>query len=102
KSYPIVRQPTLGEDAHWLDVYTAVADRLGISLEQCHQGMYADLEDNKQLVQFGDRVADEYDRGDASAATTRLTGDSEQTYAEDTITVEWLLTRYNLALAQAV
>lgn len=52
ESYPIVRQPTLGEDAHWLDVYTAVADRLGISLEQCHQGMYADPEDNKQLVQF--------------------------------------------------
>lgn len=102
ESYPIVRQPTLGEDAHWLDVYTAVADRLGISLEQCHQGMYADLEDNKQLVQFGDRVADDYDRGDVSVATTRLTGDSEQTYAEDTITVEWLLTRYNLALAQAV
>ena len=102
ESYPIVRQPTLGEDTQWLDVYSTVADRLGISLEECYRGMYADLADNKRLVRFGDRVSDEYDGTDGSSTTTRLTGDSEETYAEDTITVDWLLTRYNLALAQAV
>jgi predicted nuclease of restriction endonuclease-like RecB superfamily len=101
-SYPIVRQPTLGEDTQKLEVYTAVADQLGISLEECYRGMYADLEENKRLVRFGNRVAEEYtDTGDTSAAT-RLTGDSNESYAEDTVTVEWLLTRYNLALAQAV
>jgi len=102
ESYPIVRQPTLGEDTQWLDVYSTVADRLGISLEECYRGMYADLADNKRLVRFGDRVSDEYDGMEGSSTTTRLTGDSEETYAEDTITVDWLLTRYNLALAQAV
>ena len=100
-SYPIVRQPTLGEDTRQLEVYSTVADRLGISLEECYRGMYADLEDNKRLVQFGDRVSDEYDGMDGTS-TTRLTGDSEESYAEDIITVDWLLTRYNLALAQAV
>ena len=100
-SYPIVRQPTLGEDTRQLEVYSAVADRLDISLEECYRGMYADLEDNKRLVRFGDRVSDEYQRADETS-TTRLTGDSEESYAEDTITVDWLLTRYNLALAQAV
>jgi len=102
ESYPIVRQPTLGEDTQWLDVYSTVADRLGISLEECYRGMYADLADNRRLVRFGDRVSDEYDGTEGSATTTRLTGDSEEAYAEDTITVDWLLTRYNLALAQAV
>lgn len=43
--YPIVRQPTLGVDTQKLDVYSAVADELGISLEACYRGMYADLED---------------------------------------------------------
>ena len=100
-SYPIVRQPTLGEDTRQLEVYSAVADRLGISLEECYRGMYADLEDNKRLVRFGDRVSDEYQGADETL-TTRLTGDSEESYAEDTITADWLLTRYNLALAQAV
>ncbi|MFW5959237.1 MAG: DUF790 family protein [Natronomonas sp.] len=102
ESYPIVRQPTLGEDTKKLEVYSTVADRLGISLEECYRGMYADLEDNKRLVRFGDRVAAVSDETDDSPTTTRLTGDSEESYAEDTITVEWLLTRYNLALAQAV
>jgi len=101
-SYPIVRQPTLGEDTRQLEVYTAVADRLGISLEECYQGMYADLEENKRLVRFGHRVSDEYEASDATTTSTRLTGDSEETYAADTISVDWLLTRYNLALAQAV
>jgi predicted nuclease of restriction endonuclease-like RecB superfamily len=100
-AYPIVRQPTLGDDTKQLEVYSAVADRLAISLEECYQGMYADLEDNKRLVRFGDRVADAHE-GANGASTTRLTGNSEEAYAEDTITVEWLLTRYNLALAQAV
>jgi len=83
-------------------VYSTVADRLGITLEECYQGMYADLDENKQLVRFGNRVSDECDGTDDSTTTTRLTGDSKESYAEDTITVEWLLTRYNLALAQAV
>jgi predicted nuclease of restriction endonuclease-like RecB superfamily len=101
-SYPIVRQPTLGEDTQKLEVYSSVADQLGISLEACYQGMYADLAENQQLVRFGNRVVDEYDDTDDSTTTTRLTGDSEESYVEDTITVDWLLTRYNLALAQAV
>ena len=91
-SYPIVRQPTLGEDTQKLEVYSAVAHRLGISLEECYRGMYADLEDNNRLVRFGDRVADTYEGSDDSSTTTRLTGDSEESYAEDTITVDWLLT----------
>ena len=101
-SYPIVRQPTLGEDTQKLEVYSSVADQLGITLEECYRGMYADLEENKRLVRFGHRVSDEYDETDGSSTTTRLTGDSEESYAEDTVTTEWLLTRYNLALAQAV
>ncbi len=44
--YPIVRQPTLGEDTRKLEVYSAIADRLGISLEACYHGMYADLDAN--------------------------------------------------------
>jgi len=102
ESYPIVRQPTLGEDTQKLEVYSSVADQLGITLEQCYRGMYADLEENKRLVRFGDRVSGEYETEDGSPTTTRLTGDSEESYAEDTITIDWLLTRYNLALAQAV
>ena len=101
-SYPIVRQPTLGEDTQKLEVYSSVADHLGITLEECYRGMYADLEENKRLVRFGHRVSDEYEGTDGSTTTTQLTGDSEESYAEDTITVDWLLTRYNLALAQAV
>jgi predicted nuclease of restriction endonuclease-like RecB superfamily len=101
-SYPIVRQPTLGEDTQKLAVYSSVADTLGITLEECYRGMYADLEENKRLVRFGHHVSDEYEQGNESTTTTRLTGDSEESYAEDSITVDWLLTRYNLALAQAV
>ena len=102
ESYPIVRQPSLGEDTQKLEMYSSVADQLGITLKECYRGMYADLEENKRLVRFGDRVSDGYDDTDDSPTTTRLTGDSEESYAEDAITVEWLLTRYNLALAQAV
>ena len=102
ENYPIVRQPTLGDDTQSLWVYSTVADRLGITLEECYRGMYADLKENKRLVRFGDRVSDEYDGTDNSTTTTQLTDDSEESYAEDTITVDWLLTRYNLALAQAV
>ncbi|MFC7059922.1 DUF790 family protein [Halovenus salina] len=101
-SYPIVRHPTLGEDTQKLEVYSSIADQLGITLEECYRGMYADLEENKRLVRFGHRVSDGYEETDNSPTTTRLTGDSEESYAEDTITVDWLLTRYNLALAQAV
>ena len=102
ESYPIVRQPTLGEDTRKLEVYSSVADQLGISLEECYRGMYADLEDHKRLVRFGDLVVDEGDSDGESSSTTRLTGDSSEAYAEHNLTVDWLLDRYNLALAQAV
>jgi len=100
--YPIVRQPTLGEDTQKLEVYTAVADELGISLEECYTGMYADLERNKRLVRFGNRVHEEYADDESGSSTTQLTGQSDDRYREDDITVDWLLDRYNLALAQAV
>jgi len=101
--YPIVRQPTLGEDTQKLEVYSAVADELGISLEECYRGMYADLEDNKRLVRIGTRTAEQYAGEDnASTSTTALTGSSEEEYEHTDLTVDWLLTRYNLALAQAV
>jgi len=101
---PIVRQPTLGEDTQSLDVYSWIANELGISLEECYRGMYADLEDNKRLVQIGTRTADTYTTdGDASTSTTTaLTGSSDEEYEHTDLTVDWLLTRYNLALAQAV
>ena len=101
ESYPVVRQPTLGDDTQPLDVYSNVADRLGISLEECYKGMYADLDENRRLVRFGNQAIEGHD-SEETATTTQLTGDSAESYAEDTITVEWLLTRYNLALAQAV
>jgi predicted nuclease of restriction endonuclease-like RecB superfamily len=101
-SYPVVRQPTLGEDTQSVVVYSWVADELGISLEECYYGMYADLAENKRLVRFGDRVSQDYEHAGESSSTTRLTGDSKESYAAETISVEWLLTRYNLALAQAV
>ena len=100
-SYPVVRQPTLGDDTQPLDIYSNVADRLGISLEECYKGMYADLDENKRLVRFGNQAIEGHD-DDETTSTTQLTGDSAESYADDTITVEWLLTRYNLALAQAV
>jgi predicted nuclease of restriction endonuclease-like RecB superfamily len=103
-TYPIVRQPTLGDDTHKLDIYLAVADALDISLEACYRGMYADLDANQQLVRFADRVHDTAPESEetASGATTRLTGQHAKRYRNDTITVDWLLDRYNLALAQAV
>lgn len=58
-NYPLVRQPTLGEDTQKLEICSAVADELGISLEECYRGMYADLEDNKRLVRFGDQIAED-------------------------------------------
>ncbi|WP_114579148.1 DUF790 family protein [Saliphagus sp. LR7] len=103
--YPIVRQPTLGEDTQKLEVYSGIADELGISLEACYQGMYADLEDNKRLVKIGTRTAEQYasnDDGETSTSTTALTGSSDEEYERTDLTVDWLLTRYNLALAQAV
>lgn len=101
--YPIVRQPTLDADTQKLDVYSAVADELGISLEACHRGMYADLEANKRLVRIGTRTADRY-VGDEneSSATTALTGRNDEAYDQTSLTVDWLVHRYNLALAQAV
>jgi predicted nuclease of restriction endonuclease-like RecB superfamily len=101
--YPIVRQPTLGEDTQKLEVYSAVADEFGISLEDCYRGMNADLEDNKRLVRIGTRTAAQYaGENDASTSTTVLTGSSAEAYEHTDLTADWLLTRYNLALAQAV
>jgi len=100
--YPIVRQPTLGEDTQQLEVYSTVADELGVSLEACYRGMYADLEDNKQLVRVGTRTAEGYGGDDDSSSTTMLTGSSDAAYDHTELSVDWLLTRYNLALAQAV
>ena len=76
--YPIVRQPTLGEDTQKLELYSAVADELGISLEECYRGMYADLDDNKLLVRFGDQTVDDYDTAETTS-TTKLTGNSKRT-----------------------
>jgi len=101
-NYPIVRQPTLGEDTQKLEIYSAVADELGISLEECYRGMYADLEGNKRLVRFDDQTIDGYDADENSASRTKLTGNSKQEYDQREHTVDWLLARYNLALAQAV
>ena len=101
--YPVVRQPTLGDDTQKIEVYSAVADELDISLEACYRGMYADLEENKRLVQIGTRTADQYaGAGEQSTTTTTLTGSSDGEYEHTDLTVDWLVTRYNLALAQAV
>ncbi|WP_318567396.1 DUF790 family protein [Salinigranum marinum] len=102
EQYPIVRQPTLGEDTQKLDVYSTVADELGISLGECYEGMYADLERNKRLVRFGNRVYEDCSAGDIESSSTQLTGQSGDRYRANDITVDWLLDRYNLALAQAV
>jgi predicted nuclease of restriction endonuclease-like RecB superfamily len=110
-AYPVVRQPTLGADTRKLDVYSTVADELGLSLEECYRGMYADLEANKRLVTLGARTADAYgmdeetepESGSGSGtSTTQLTGTNDEEYEETPLTVDWLLHRYNLALAQAV
>jgi predicted nuclease of restriction endonuclease-like RecB superfamily len=63
--------------------------------------MYADLDDNKQLARFGDQTVDGYEPDDESS-TTKLTGNSNQEYDQVDQTVDWLLARYNLALAQAM
>lgn len=71
--------------------------------------MYADLEENKRLVRIGTRTAEKYasdgDTGTStstSTSTTALTGSSTEAYEHTDLTVDWLLIRYNLALAQAV
>ena len=103
ETYPVVRQPTLGADTRKLDIYTAVAEQLGISLAECYEGMYADLDANKRLVRFGDQIAESVELDtDGTTTTTQLTGQSEESYIGKELTVEWLLNRYNLALAQAV
>jgi predicted nuclease of restriction endonuclease-like RecB superfamily len=103
-TYPIVRQPTLGDDTHKLDVYLTIADDLEISLKECYQGMYADLDANQRLVRFADRVHETAAASDETggSSTPRLTGQHAERYLDDTLTVDWLLDRYNLALAQAV
>jgi predicted nuclease of restriction endonuclease-like RecB superfamily len=65
--------------------------------------MYADLEDNKRLVQIGTRTAEQYQSEDeSSSSTTALTGSSNKEYEQTDLTVDWLLARYNLANAQAI
>jgi predicted nuclease of restriction endonuclease-like RecB superfamily len=66
--------------------------------------MYADLDANQRLVRFADRLHETAPAGDetASGSTTRLTGQHAERYRNETLTVDWLLDRYNLALAQAV
>ena len=103
--YPIIRQPTLGADTRKLDIYSAVADELGLTLEESYRGMYADLEANKRLVTLGTRTANAYaidTEAESETVTTQLTGTDEEEYADTELTVDWLLYRYNLALAQAV
>ena len=105
EQYPIVRQPTLKEDTRKLDVYSAVADELGLTLEESYREMYADLEANKRLVTLGTRTADAYRTSsddESGTSTTQLTGTDDEEYADTKLTVDWLLHRYNLALAQAV
>jgi len=106
ESHPIVRQPTLGEDTRPLEVYSTVADSLGLTLEECYTGMYADLEENKRLVRLGNQTIDDVDADgvetSVGASGTKLTGQSDEAYRQTELTVDWLLHRYNLALAQAV
>ncbi len=65
--------------------------------------MYADLDANNRLVRFGDQIAESVELDtDGKSSTTQLTGQSEEAYKGKPLTVEWLLARYNLALAQAV
>ena len=67
--------------------------------------MYADLEANKRSVTLGTRTAEVYDvtiEDGSGTSTTQLTGTSDEEYEETQLTVDWLLHRYNLALAQAV
>ena len=65
--------------------------------------MYADLDANNRLVRFGDQVAESVELNtDGTTSTTQLTGQSEEAYTDEELTAEWLLNRYNLALAQAV
>ena len=67
--------------------------------------MYADLEANKRLVTLGTRTAEAYGvatEDGSGTSTTQLTGTSDEEYEETQLTVDWLLHRYNLALAQAV
>jgi predicted nuclease of restriction endonuclease-like RecB superfamily len=77
---------------------------MGISLEACYRGMYADLDANQRLVRFADRVHETAAASDETngTSTTRLTGQHAERYRNDTLIVDWLLDRYNLALAQAV
>ena len=88
EQYPIVRQPTLREDTRKLDVYSAVADELGLTLEECYQGMYADLEANKRLVTLGTRTADAYSTGDgekSGTTTTQSTSTSDEKYEDNPV-----------------
>jgi predicted nuclease of restriction endonuclease-like RecB superfamily len=108
EEYPIVRSPTLStEDTQPIDVYDNVADELDISLKECYEGMYADLNENKRLVKFGDLVyegsrAEQNEEEESGSSNSKLTDSSKQEYKNEEIDVDWLLNRYNLAQAQAV
>lgn len=104
EEYPIVRNPTLStDDTQPIDVYSTVADELDLSLKECYRGMYADLNENKLLVRFGNQTHELYDSDvDEGSSATKMTDSSDQDYKNEEISVDWLLDRYNLAQAQAV
>jgi len=76
--YPIVRQPTLGEDTQKLEVYSAVADDPRGVVGRVLSRDVRRSEDNKRLVRIGTRTADQYaSDDDTSTSTTNLTGSSD-------------------------
>jgi len=100
--YPIVRQPTLGEDTEAGGVQRGRRRPRGVVGRVLSRDVRRS-EDNKRLVRIGTRTADQYaSDDDTSTSTTNLTGSSDAEYEHTGLTVDWLVTRYNLALAQAV
>jgi len=88
-------------------VYDNVADELGINLKECYEGMYADLNENKRLVGFGDlryneENEEQQQQEESGSSNSKLTDSSKQEYKNEEIDVDWLVNRYNLAQAQAV
>ena len=72
KHHPVVTQPSLFHQHTCPKVITEIANELGSSADDVQRSMYADLEENHLLTKF------------------------------DPPTSQWLLERYNVALAQAV
>ncbi len=72
KRHPVVIEPNLLHQHTRSTVLTEIANEFGISADDVSRGMYADLDENRVLMKF------------------------------DPLTPQWLLDRYNVALAQAV